>query len=150
MNGMRLFGTAGMRGVTGVDMTPSLFHRVARAATAVLGGPGRDLAVGRDTRPGAAMLSSSAMAGAMEGGARVHDDAGELDQTQRVSSLLAHHQQRRSAVVDRRGVGSRHRLAKTRPQRRPALRGPPENLIGLSSARKQQAEHKRSACSPSR
>jgi len=71
---MRLFGTAGMRGVTGVDMTPELFHRVARSAAAgILGGPGSALAVGRDTRPGAAMLAASAMAGAMEAGAGVRD-----------------------------------------------------------------------------
>ncbi len=55
----RLFGTAGIRGLTNVEVTPGLALRMARAYGDWLGNGGL-AAVGRDTRWGAPMLSLAA------------------------------------------------------------------------------------------
>ncbi len=58
----RLFGTDGVRGVTGRDMTPELALRLARSFAAWLGRGSRVL-VGRDTRSGGAALEAAVVAG---------------------------------------------------------------------------------------
>lgn len=64
--GSRLFGTAGIRGVTNRDITPELALRLARAYARVLrrrGSPGTSVAVAHDTRYGAELLGRAASAG---------------------------------------------------------------------------------------
>ncbi|MBI3273323.1 MAG: hypothetical protein HYZ53_30320 [Planctomycetes bacterium] len=68
----RMFGTAGIRGLTNVEITPLLALRMAHAFGTYLGGRGRML-VGRDTRYGAEMLSAASAAGLMSAGMRVVD-----------------------------------------------------------------------------
>ncbi len=58
----RLFGTDGVRGVLGRDMTPDLALRLARSFAAWLGRGSRVL-VGRDTRSGGAALEAAVIAG---------------------------------------------------------------------------------------
>ena len=59
----RLFGTDGVRGVANRDLTPELALRLGRAAGHVLGGPGNQIVVGRDTRRSGRMLESALAAG---------------------------------------------------------------------------------------
>ncbi len=60
-NGHRLFGTDGVRGEAGTELTPELAMAIGRAAGSVLvGGP---VVVGRDTRRSGPMLSSAIQAG---------------------------------------------------------------------------------------
>jgi len=58
----RLFGTDGVRGVLGREMTPELALRLARSFGAWLG-PGARVLVGRDTRSGGAALEAAVVAG---------------------------------------------------------------------------------------
>lgn len=59
--GKRLFGTDGVRGVAGSELTPELALRIGRAAGSYLrGGP---VLVGRDTRRSGSMLASALQAG---------------------------------------------------------------------------------------
>ncbi len=71
----RLFGTNGIRGVVGEDMTVDLALKVGKAVGSFLG-PGR-VALGRDTRTSGPMLRDAAVAGLLATG---HDvvDAGVL------------------------------------------------------------------------
>ncbi len=68
---MRLFGTNGIRGVVGADLTPDLAVRVGRAVATVWG---RVLvAVGRDTRTSGPMVREAVVSGLLASGARVLD-----------------------------------------------------------------------------
>lgn len=67
------FGTDGVRGVAGTDLTPELVLALGRAAARVLGRPGVPLVVGRDTRLSGPMLQSAFSAGAAAEGLDVVD-----------------------------------------------------------------------------
>lgn len=70
----KLFGTDGIRGIVGEDLTHELAMRLGEAATYVLGEK-KDLVVlvGRDTRISGQMLASALSAGFMSQGAKVID-----------------------------------------------------------------------------
>ena len=70
----KLFGTDGIRGIVGEDLTHELAMKVGEAAAYVLGGK-KDLVVliGRDTRISGQMLASALSAGFMSQGAKVVD-----------------------------------------------------------------------------
>ena len=70
----KLFGTDGVRGIVGEDLTHDLAMKIGEAAAYVLGGK-KDLVVliGRDTRISGQMLSSALSAGFMSQGAKVID-----------------------------------------------------------------------------
>lgn len=70
----KLFGTDGIRGIVGEDLTHDLAMKVGEAAAYVLGGK-KDLVVlvGRDTRISGQMLASALSAGLMSQGAKVID-----------------------------------------------------------------------------
>ena len=70
----KLFGTDGIRGIVGEDLTHELAMKVGEAAAYVLGGK-KDLIVlvGRDTRISGQMLASALSAGFMSQGAKVID-----------------------------------------------------------------------------
>ena len=68
---MLKFGTDGVRGVAGSDLTPELVVALGRAATRVLGG--RTFLVGRDTRVSGPMLQAALSAGLAAEGADVVD-----------------------------------------------------------------------------
>ena len=65
------FGTDGVRGVAGSELTPELVLALGRAAAGVLGGPG--FVVGRDTRLSGPMLQGAFMAGVAASGLDVLD-----------------------------------------------------------------------------
>ncbi|MEK6851151.1 MAG: phosphoglucosamine mutase, partial [Candidatus Thermoplasmatota archaeon] len=68
---MRLFGTNGIRGVVGRDLTPDLAVRVGRAVATLWG---RALvAVARDTRSSGPMVREAVVSGLLASGARVLD-----------------------------------------------------------------------------
>lgn len=71
----RLFGTDGIRGVAGVDVTQDLGFEVARAAVQLLtDSSARPLVVvGRDTRPSGPMLAGAVVDGLLTAGADVAD-----------------------------------------------------------------------------
>lgn len=71
----KLFGTDGIRGIVGEDLTHELALKVGEAAAYVLGGNKKDLVVliGRDTRISGQMLASAISAGLMSQGAKVID-----------------------------------------------------------------------------
>ena len=70
----KLFGTDGIRGIVGEDLTHELAMKVGEAAAYVLGGK-KELVVlvGRDTRISGQMLASALSAGFMSQGAKVID-----------------------------------------------------------------------------
>jgi phosphomannomutase/phosphoglucomutase len=67
---VQIFGTSGVRGFTNSEMTPQLILELAQSYGTVLGA-GTKVATGRDTRYGAQMLESAAMAGLMSAGLHV-------------------------------------------------------------------------------
>ncbi len=67
----KLFGTDGVRGIANRDLTPELALRLGRAAGHVLGGAGRRVVVGRDTRRSGRMLESALAAGLCSVGVEV-------------------------------------------------------------------------------
>jgi phosphoglucosamine mutase len=67
----RLFGTDGVRGIANRDLTPELALRLGRAAGHVLGGAGKRVVVGRDTRRSGRMLESALAAGLCSVGVEV-------------------------------------------------------------------------------
>ena len=71
----KLFGTDGIRGIVGEDLTHELAMKVGEAAAYVLGSKKKDITVlvGRDTRISGQMLSSALSAGLMSQGAKVID-----------------------------------------------------------------------------
>lgn len=70
----KLFGTDGIRGIVGEDLTHELAMKVGEAAAYVLGGKKEIIVlVGRDTRISGQMLASALSAGLMSQGAKVID-----------------------------------------------------------------------------
>src|SRR5207247_10671718 len=71
----RLFGTDGVRGVAGTDLTRDLAYRLGRTAVAVLGRHGATqpptFVVGRDTRESGAWLEEALTEGILEAGGDV-------------------------------------------------------------------------------
>lgn len=67
-----LFGTSGIRGVTGVELTEKFCFEVARAFGQYLG-KGKRVVVGRDNRPGAVDISNAAVNGLTIVGLKVID-----------------------------------------------------------------------------
>ncbi|HLI54532.1 MAG TPA: phosphoglucosamine mutase [Acidimicrobiales bacterium] len=67
------FGTDGVRGVAGRDLTPEVVTALGRAAAAVLGKPGAPFVVGRDTRWSGPMLQAALSAGLAASGFDVLD-----------------------------------------------------------------------------
>ena len=68
----RLFGTDGIRGIANADLSTELVDRVARAAVAVLAGPGRGrFALGRDPRISGDLLEAAMAAGICSAGSDV-------------------------------------------------------------------------------
>src|SRR5262245_11715942 len=70
----RLFGTDGVRGVVGEDLTADLATRLGRSAARVLGAhePGRPtVVIGRDTRASGAMLEQALADGVRSAGGDV-------------------------------------------------------------------------------
>jgi phosphoglucosamine mutase len=65
------FGTDGIRGVAGAELTPELMVAVGRAAAGALGGPA--FVVGRDTRVSGPMLQAAFSAGVAAAGVDVVD-----------------------------------------------------------------------------
>ncbi len=66
---MKLFGTAGIRGITNLDITPEMAVRVGMAFASVF--PGK-IAVARDNRYGADMIERAVISGLQSAGAEVH------------------------------------------------------------------------------
>jgi phosphomannomutase/phosphoglucomutase len=66
----RLFGTNGVRGVAGIDMTPELVLRIGRAFGSMRKGT---IAIGRDTRTSGEMLLAAVRAGLLAEGCDVAD-----------------------------------------------------------------------------
>ena len=70
----KLFGTDGIRGIVGEDLTHELAMKIGEAAAYVLGGKkGLVVLIGRDTRISGQMLSAALSAGFMSQGAKVID-----------------------------------------------------------------------------
>jgi phosphoglucosamine mutase len=67
------FGTDGVRGVAGSELTPELVLNLGRAAARVLAVPGRPLVVGRDTRLSGPLLQAAFSAGVAAEGIDVVD-----------------------------------------------------------------------------
>ncbi|MGZ6344845.1 MAG: phosphoglucosamine mutase [Candidatus Limnocylindrales bacterium] len=68
----RLFGTDGIRGVTNVDLKPTLAYALGRATVQRLLPGGGAIVVGQDTRRSGDMLTAALVAGATSLGADVH------------------------------------------------------------------------------
>jgi phosphoglucosamine mutase len=68
----RLFGTDGIRGVANRDLKPSLAVALGRATAHRLGGAGRAIVVGQDTRRSGDMFVAALTAGATSLGTDVH------------------------------------------------------------------------------
>jgi phosphoglucosamine mutase len=69
----RLFGTDGIRGVAGTEVTVDLALALGRAVGHRYGGPGTSVLLGRDTRRSGEMLSSALSAGLLATGTDVVD-----------------------------------------------------------------------------
>jgi phosphoglucosamine mutase len=67
------FGTDGVRGVAGTELTAELVTSLGRAAARVLASPGGSWVVGRDTRESGPMLQAAFSAGVAEEGVDVVD-----------------------------------------------------------------------------
>ena len=67
------FGTDGVRGVAGSELTPELVLALGRAAARLLGAPGVPFVVGRDTRLSGPLLQSALSAGVAAEGIDVVD-----------------------------------------------------------------------------
>ncbi len=67
---MRLFGTAGIRGITNRDITPDLAVRVSLSYGSIFRGK---IAVARDTRFGANMIANAVISGLLSTGNEVHN-----------------------------------------------------------------------------
>ncbi len=68
----RLFGTDGIRGVANVDLRPSLAFSLGRATAHQVGGSGRSIVLGQDTRRSGDMFVAAITAGATSMGTDVH------------------------------------------------------------------------------
>ncbi len=67
------FGTDGLRGLAGAELTPEVAVALGRVAGEVLAGPGSCVAVGRDTRRSGPMLQAALTAGLAAAGVDVVD-----------------------------------------------------------------------------
>lgn len=67
----KYFGTDGVRGRANLDLTPELALRLGRASAGVIGGAGKRIVIGRDTRISGPMLESAMVAGLLSEGAEV-------------------------------------------------------------------------------
>lgn len=67
-----LFGTSGIRGVTGVEITKEFCYQIGWAFGRYLG-KGKRVVVGRDNRPGAVDISNAAVHGLSAVGVKVID-----------------------------------------------------------------------------
>ncbi len=67
----RYFGTDGIRGIAGDELTAELALAVGAAGMTVLGASGKEAVIGMDTRESSAMLASAVAAGAASRGADV-------------------------------------------------------------------------------
>jgi phosphomannomutase len=83
----RLFGTSGVRGFTNSEMTPQLALELALSYGTIMG-VGARVAIGRDTRYGAQMLSSAAAAG-LAGAGLVVEDCGVLPMAALASYIVS-------------------------------------------------------------
>ena len=94
----KLFGTDGVRGIVGEDLTHDLAMKIGEAAAYVLGGK-KDLVVlvGRDTRLSGQMLASALSAGFMSQGAKVIDLG--VVQTPAVSYLVKKYNASMGAMI---------------------------------------------------
>jgi len=72
MSRPKLFGTAGVRGITNIEISPEKTSRIAEAFGHYLKNSGR-VVVGRDTRNGAEMLSYAALSGLAASGIDAED-----------------------------------------------------------------------------
>ena len=68
----RLFGTDGIRGAANLDLRPSLAFALGRATAHQVGGPGRSIVLGQDTRRSGDMFVAAITAGATSMGTDVH------------------------------------------------------------------------------
>ena len=68
----RLFGTDGIRGAANLELRPSLAFALGRATAHQLGGPGRSIVLGQDTRRSGDMFVAAITAGATSMGVDVH------------------------------------------------------------------------------
>jgi phosphoglucosamine mutase len=68
----RLFGTDGIRGAANLDLRPSLAFALGRATAHQVGGPGRSIVLGQDTRRSGDMFAAAITAGATSMGTTVH------------------------------------------------------------------------------
>ncbi|KXO16425.1 phosphoglucosamine mutase [Clostridiales bacterium KA00134] len=64
----KLFGTDGIRGVAGDDLTPELAYKLGRALGKILGKENKKILIGKDTRLSGDMLESSLASGLMSMG----------------------------------------------------------------------------------
>ncbi|RLI37493.1 phosphoglucosamine mutase [Candidatus Bathyarchaeota archaeon] len=71
MEGRRLFGTNGIRGVANVELTPDFCARVGLAVGTYFGGG--DVLVGRDARLSGQMIANAVVAGLLSAGCKVYD-----------------------------------------------------------------------------
>jgi len=97
---MSLFGTDGIRGVAGADLTPGLAAQVGRAAAVVHAGrvgPHPRFLIGRDTRLSGTMLEAALVAGITSGGGDV-EVLGVMP-TPAVASLVVRRQAHAGVVV---------------------------------------------------
>ena len=84
----KYFGTNGIRGVTGVDMTPAFALKIAEAFGTMLG-EGKKVGIGRDTRTSGPALASAVRAGLMACGCDVVDF--DIIPTPGLQYLVLHH-----------------------------------------------------------
>lgn len=84
----KYFGTNGVRGVTGVDMTPAFALKIAEAFGTMLG-EGKKVGIGRDTRTSGPALASAVRAGLMACGCDVVDF--DIIPTPGLQYLVLHH-----------------------------------------------------------
>lgn len=69
----KYFGTDGIRGVAGKELTPTMAYRVGLATAEVLASPqARDVYIGKDTRKSGDMLEAALIAGLTSGGLDVY------------------------------------------------------------------------------
>jgi len=95
-----LFGTDGIRGLAGDELTPELALQVGRAAAYVLAqhrGPSPRFLIGRDTRVSGAMLEAALVAGITSGGGSV-EIAGVIP-TPGLAALVVEHAADAGVVV---------------------------------------------------
>ncbi len=85
----KLFGTDGIRGVAGIDLTPGFVSKVGKAAAQLLWPAGdnrKKILVGRDTRPSGGFISEAVISAAIAGGVDVLD--GGIMTTPEVALLI--------------------------------------------------------------